>query len=164
MKRFWDKVNKHSGTYGDDDQYPTECWEWTAGLTGRGYGSFKYGGQSQQAHRVAWQLTCSDISLGLHVLHKCDNRKCVRLDHLFLGSHDDNMRDKAQKGRARNGGHRPIGENNGRAKLSEEDVLHIHALHKDGKTQSEIARQYSVRHTTIGRIVRGTTWDFLKNN
>ena len=164
MDRFWEKVNKHSGVFGDTGTYPTECWEWLAHLTIKGYGGFKYNGWNQHAHRVSWNLTFGAISSGLQVLHKCDNRKCVRPDHLFLGTHDDNMLDKAQKGRARNGGYRPIGEQNGRAKLSSKDIMNIRLLYAQGHTKSAIARQYGVYHTTIGRIVRNMIWAFQKNN
>ena len=77
------------------------CWLWMAagGADGR-YGRIGVNGNSRLAHRVAWELYRGPISGNEHVLHKCDVTICVNPDHLFLGSHADNMRDMAEKGRA----------------------------------------------------------------
>lgn len=80
-----------------------DCWEWMGGRTGSGYGAARnpVSGKQDMAHRV-WFETYSDekIPIGMQVLHRCDNRLCVRRDHLFLGTQKDNMIDKANKGRA----------------------------------------------------------------
>ena len=93
--RFWSKVRKDDG-----------CWEWTASVNRRCYGWFHFGGKVERkalkAHRVSWELHNGPIPEGLWVLHKCDNPRCVRPDHLFLGDRTDNMRDCAAKGRVTN--------------------------------------------------------------
>lgn len=76
------------------------CVLWKKSFTSAGYGSHWRNKKRQQAHRVAWEDANGPIPAGLHVLHKCDNKKCVRVGHLFLGTHKDNMRDMAAKGRA----------------------------------------------------------------
>lgn len=89
VSRFWAKVVKTN-----------ECWEWCAAFHGSGYGIFGIGGTKiQRAHRFSWELSYGKIPEGLFVLHKCDNRKCVRPEHLFLGTNLDNVRDMIAKRR-----------------------------------------------------------------
>jgi hypothetical protein len=125
-QRFWAKVKK------------TEtCWTWTAYRDPQGYGTFSVGPRAthapHRAHRVAWELTNGQIPDGSLVLHRCDNPSCVNPKHLFLGTHQDNQRDKVAKGRQatglRNGKHTkpektPRGDNHWRRsqKLNQGEV------------------------------------------
>src|SRR5271165_4726377 len=88
MKRFWDKVEKTDG-----------CWNWKAYIGPDGYGRFGFRGKIPGPHRVSWELSFGPIPDGLNVCHKCDNRRCVRPDHLFLGTDRDNILDCIRKGR-----------------------------------------------------------------
>jgi hypothetical protein len=82
-QRFWSKVNLKG---------PNECWEWKANLR-KGYGMFRISNKIVSAHRVSWTMLRGDIPEGLLVLHKCNNEKCVNPNHLYLGTHGDNVTD-----------------------------------------------------------------------
>lgn len=90
VPRFWSHVKKLDGD---------GCWEWTSTLFNDGYASFKMQGKQRRSCRVAWELANGPIPDGLFTCHRCDNKLCVRPDHLFLGTALDNTRDMIAKGR-----------------------------------------------------------------
>lgn len=78
------------------------CWLWMGSLNALGYGSITMRPErSKLAHRMSWAAFRGPILGGQNVLHKCDVRCCVNPEHLFLGSHSDNMKDMYAKGRHR---------------------------------------------------------------
>lgn len=136
----------------------TGCHEWQRS-TSKGYGQLYVPGRPRpaHAHRFAWELAFGVIPEGLHVLHKCDNRKCVNLEHLFLGTNLDNIRDKCRKGRATGPGY--SGEAHPMAKLSWEIVRSIRAEYAaGGVSQRALAARYGTQQGHIGGIVRNEIW------
>src|SRR5262245_28170710 len=95
------------------------CIEWTGTVGNHGYGVLKVLRQQYLAHRWMWQMRRGPIPKGLFVLHRCDNRLCIRIDHLFLGTNLDNVRDMMAKSR------QPRGERKSQAKLTNKAVAEI---------------------------------------
>lgn len=93
-ERFWAKVRKGPG-----------CWEWTGSRTARDWHgvfvlkTWPLPPVRVTAHRYAWERVNGPVPAGMEVMHACDNPICVRLDHLSLGTHQENMRDASAKGR-----------------------------------------------------------------
>lgn len=131
------------------------CVEWTACRDKKGYGRMSPQADGEVlAHRVSYLVCVGPIPDGLNVLHHCDNPRCINPSHLFLGTNGDNNADRVAKGRSRGA----VGVRNGKAALSEADVLRIR---DDPRTQSAIAREYGVDPTTVSCIKRGATWTHL---
>jgi hypothetical protein len=80
------------------------CVIYTGAISPYGYGKVGYNGKVMLAHRLAYIFEYGGIPEGLFVCHKCDNRKCVNPDHLFLGSAMDNYLDMVRKNRKVNRG------------------------------------------------------------
>lgn len=133
----------------------TGCFLWFGAHLPRGYGRFCFDGRTQLAHRLAWQWANGRTAAGRVVRHRCDNPCCVNPDHLLIGTQADNLRDCAERGRAR---FVPLrGERNGRAKLTEKAVREIRGL--IGKEPAKvIAKHYGVTPTLIGYIKNGRKW------
>lgn len=143
-QRFWRYVNT-SGS----------CWLWTGHKGGGGYGHIRQGGKERLAHRVSYEMAYGSIPGGLDVLHRCDNPACVRPDHLWLGTHTENMADMAAKGRNK----QPSGERSGQAKLTWEQVGEIRQKRRSGHyTLKQLGVEYGVHLSLISLITRGVIW------
>lgn len=127
------------------------CWEWDGGLKASGYGQFCFAGKKYAAHRFSYSLFRGGIPAGMEVCHSCDNRSCVNPDHLWLGTHTDNMRDMAAKGRC--GVAR--GEKSRFAVLTSEQVS---AILESDEVGTELARRYGVTKGAIYNIRNGRSW------
>lgn len=139
-KRFWPKVNKRGRK---------QCWLWQAGKNKRGYGQIKINRKQCGAHRVLWEMLHGPIADGLEVCHTCDIPACVNPNHLFLGTRDDNMRDRDNKGRTLSREHHPM------SKLTEVDVRWIRSSLLPHKV---VAKQFGVSDVLIGKIRRNELW------
>lgn len=140
-EKFFKRVEKTDG-----------CWNWT-GPKYKGYGRVWVNGETVRAHRASWILAHGSIPAGLLVLHKCDNPACVNPGHLYIGTHDDNMRDKVARDRCAHLDRR--GEKSGSALLTEDAVFSIRSSDRMNK---DLATHYGVDPSTISDIRRGKSW------
>jgi hypothetical protein len=138
LVRFLGKIRKANG-----------CWEWEGSLDSKGYGVVRMDGKQCVASRVSWEIHVGPIPEGMFICHHCDNPKCVRPDHLFVGSPADNAADAALKGRMR------YGEKHGRHKLSEEDVRMIRSSRS---TTRQLSRDLGVARSLIYAIRNRLIW------
>ena len=194
LGRGWDAVCKYCGTefrakshaqrYCSEEcsflgrlhrNIDTGCLEWTGTVNAQGYGLLfsKLENKIVSTHRYSWERVHGKIPKGLCVCHKCDNPKCVNVEHLFLGSKYDNDHDRALKNRS---GKRVFteedrvkysfmnrGEKNNSAKLTEEQVLLIKKL-RGIYTKKELSEKFGVSVACIKDIFGGKTWTFLEDN
>ncbi len=159
-ERFWSKVARSGG-----------CWLWTGARLRQGYGVFQVAGNAVKAHRFSYAVAYGAIPADMCVCHHCDTPACVRPDHLFLGTHGDNARDRDEKGRGATGarnGSRALPERLHRgssvksAKLTEERVSEIRRRYAAGeRDRKALGREFDVTELTIGRVLNRTTWQHV---
>lgn len=153
-ERFWRLVEKSE-----------DCWEWRGYTTpitapgAGGYGRFNrylgtYMRRTVMAHRFSYELAYGPIPEGLHVCHRCDNRVCVRPDHLFLGTALDNTRDRDRKGR-----HRALrGEEHPRCRLTRAQAETVRRRYAaGGASYAALAAELGVSVQVIVSIVKNLT-------
>lgn len=150
----------------------SECWEWigarnhsnnpSAKNFAYGYitigGRRSHGGAVERAHRVSWVMHFGLIPKGMNVLHKCDNVRCVRPDHLFLGTLCDNARDMVAKGRYNGPARIRRGDDNKGSKMTSRDVMEIRRLRLEGVSPTEIARIVGVTKAMVNNVIYGRSW------
>lgn len=153
-ERFWEKIK-----FGE----PDECWEWQRCRRGSNwYGCFLHLNKEGiyrniGAHRYLYiQLFGSITNKKLLVLHTCDNPICCNPNHLWLGTHRNNMDDKVLKDRQQKG------SNVNTSKLTRDKVLLIRERLSVGDSQRKLAKFFGVKHTSIGQIGRRTSWKHLQ--
>lgn len=129
------------------------CLLWQGAVGQKGYGRIQFMGKPRQANRLAYEIFIGSIPVGLWVLHRCDTPRCVNPSHLFLGTCQDNNRDKSDKGRQSRGEGRPL------AKLSDAKVREIRSSQLP---ISELARKFGVHRGTVRCVVEGSTWTHVK--
>lgn len=155
QERFWENVDKSEG-----------CWDWT-GYKSHGYGRITVGPRRNQktwsAHRLSWTLAFGEIPLGMVVCHRCDNPSCVRPDHLFIGTQQDNIRDMVAKGRHAIGPRRAYarGANVYGAKLSDDEVREVRQLASLGWKKGRIAELFCISETQVYNIIGRRTWSHV---
>jgi hypothetical protein len=140
-RRFFAKVKKLPGR--------DACWTWLAAPSGsQGYGSFTFNGKRLLAHQAALKLEGVETGEAF-VCHRCDNPRCVRPAHLFLGTHQENMEDCSRKGRV------------GGMKLKPDQVREIRRRHVAGESLLSLSHSFNVTKNNIRMIVLRKTWRYI---
>src|SRR6266705_993739 len=144
-KRFWANVNKN-GPIPAHCPEPGPCWLWVRARHDFGYGVLWRGDCQEYAHRISWILHFGEIPTDRYVLHKCDGGSlgCVRPDHLFLGTGQDNVDDMWSKNRSTN-----IGETSVLSKLTADGVRKIRSDYASGIGPKRLAELNGVKVRTI---------------
>lgn len=152
-ERFWKFVDKTD-----------YCWIWTSKTNKRGYGWHRLYGHDKPrgilAHRFSYALHFGQIPIGILVCHECDNPRCVRPDHLFLGTSQDNVDDMMNKGRSRH----MSGEDAGQAKLTKIQVAEIRHKSLMGATGTCLSIEYGISKAQISRIINCKRWKNAETN
>lgn len=142
----------------------TGCWEWTGWRNNKGYGMMGIGQGLKLCHRVSYEFYVGQIPEGHFVLHKCDNPACYNPDHLFTGTHKDNMKDMDSKGRRKN----LYGLDSPNGKLTNEQVAQIRADYKPATQKgrgyksntNELAEKFGITPQYVLQLIKG---DWRKN-
>lgn len=148
---------------------PTQngCLEYQGEVNWAGYGRVHVGGKRSQAHRYAWELANGKIPDGMVIRHLvCDNPTCCNVDHLAIGTQQDNMDDMNRAGRRFKGKHAkpemiPRGQFHGMAKLTEADVISIREEYLNGKTTYKIGEERGLHPAHVGGIVSYKSWKHI---
>lgn len=126
------------------------CLVWMGPISKRtGYGHMVIKARPFMPHRVAWEVANGPIPSGMFVLHRCDIRTCINPEHLFLGTHKENMRDMQRKQRSASG------ERNGAAKLTPSEIAEIRGSLLSNK---RLAAYYGVSPAAIHNIKTMKSW------
>ena len=141
-----------------DERYIPEpnsgCWLWLGELHGTGYGKIVSNGKALMAHRESYSLHNGRIDDGVFVLHKCDIPSCVNPDHLFTGTHLENMEDMRVKGRS------VRGEKNRNARICADNVISIRSMRLH-MSAADIAEKFNLSVKHVRKIINGDRWGHI---
>ena len=147
-QRFFSVTDRIRGKYTVSD---SGCWIWNRAKSPAGYGIVRIDGRNWLVSRAAWSEANGPIPAGMYVLHRCDTPACVNVEHLFIGTQTDNMRDAANKGRVSYAASHAAR----RCKVSLEDAELIRLAYETlPVSQSDIAAAWGITQTYVGHIVR----------
>lgn len=150
--RFAEKFQR-----GADDQ----CWPWTAGTNGAGYGMLwsPEAGRKVLAHRYSFEIHYGPLNADDLVLHSCDNRACVNPAHLRAGSHKENVSDMDSRGRRVSNARK--GETNCNARMTADAVIRLRQRYIAGDALADLVRDFGCTENALTDYTSGRSWRHL---
>jgi hypothetical protein len=141
-QRFWKNIEKTD-----------ECWLWKGALRGRvGHGVITVGQRIRAAHRVSYEMNVGPIPDGMVVRHLCNTPNCVRPDHLAVGTRAENSADRMKSKR------QAVGLDSGHAKITEDQVIEMRCLYREGVSVTDLAERYGLDVVAIYLAITGKNW------
>lgn len=152
----WSVEDARAAIVDGADKDPSGCWLWRRSKV-NGYGRVaipspfrcKNAQATMSAHRLSYEAFVGPIPSGMFVCHSCDVRPCCNPEHLWVGTHAQNVADMKAKRRAAHG------EIHHRAKLTEADVV---LIRESSMSPTETAKAFGVSLRTVYGIRRGRVW------
>lgn len=147
--RFWPKVEKSD-----------TCWLWLGAVDSRGYGVMGLGGRKLgvgRVHRLSWEMVNGPIPTDALICHHCDVKRCVRPDHLYLGTKQSNAADARDRHLLSTGKQHPVprGMAHWKAKLTDEQVADIRRRRAGGQLLRVIGMDFGISEAHVSRITKG---------
>ena len=149
-ERFFKKVRKLEG--------PNACHIWTGAVSNDGYGGFYFEGKTYKAHRLIFMVTHGiELDPNTLVRHLCGTKRCIRVEHLADGTHQDNMNDQVRNGALR-------GIKNGNAKINDFAVLKLRKWSAAGITNRDLSFYFGIKPGHVSDIITRKSWKHLDND
>jgi len=136
----------------------TGCWDWQGCIQSNGYARVTFEYVTMGAHRLSYLAFKGLIPKGHDVCHKCDNRKCVNPEHLFIGTRLDNMKDAVSKSRQSKGDKLSIPRRGDKSYLAKLTWGQVREIRASTLTTRQLANIYHVSADNIRRIKNNNTW------
>lgn len=130
----------------------TNCKNWEGSLC-KGYGRVRFGHEIFIVSRLVYEINNPDVDMNnLVVRHKCDNKRCCNINHLEIGTHQQNIKEAVERLGMNKGGR------NGNSKLTIEEIKEARRLLNEGFPIAVVARRFNVHESTMSRVHNSKSW------
>ena len=128
----------------------SECIEHKGYIDADGYGGVTFNGRRMKSNQKAWIVAYGEIPKGMHVLHKCDNRSCINVEHLYIGTHTNNMRDRSVRNRTN------------LTSIKDDDVREMRRMRSSGSQLKQISECFNLGISTVHSIITYRTRKYVE--